>query len=237
MAVITISREFWSGGDEIAEQVRKRLAYRGVDPRLMAQVAREEGIAEAAVADFSEDHYQRRGFLDALLDRSAAVVENLVVTTTPDGEETYDTQVVNEEMAAEHVAATIRALRARGNVVVVGRGSQAILRDRPDVLHVRVVASVRDRARELAQSAGLTEEGALHLIAERDQAAAEYARRFYGVDWADPTLYHLTINTSLVRSPAEAAELIAAAARQVDERAARTLPPEARSAPAAGRTA
>ena len=88
MAVITISREVGSGGDQIAHQVCKLLEYRYFDKMLIAQVAREQGISETEVVDFSEDKYRVRGFIDALLGRSARVAIATTVATTTSGAET-----------------------------------------------------------------------------------------------------------------------------------------------------
>ena len=107
--------------------------------------------------------------------------------------------------------------QSRGQIVVVGRGGQAVLHGAADVLHLRIIARLEDRVHAVTQAEGLTREGALTLIRERDRATAEYLHRFSGIDWADPSLYHLTVNTSLVGREA-AAELVASMARQVDAR-------------------
>ncbi len=157
MAVITVSREVASGGDEIAHRVCDMLGYRYFDKALMVQVAREQGIAETEVVDFSEDSYQVRGVIAALLRRSAPVATATVRVTTTRGEDAFVTQVLDEEMAAEFVAATIHGLRTHGNVVVVGRGGQAILRNQPGVLHVRMVARREDRVARLVGARGSPE--------------------------------------------------------------------------------
>jgi cytidylate kinase len=217
MAVITISREVGSGGDQIARRLCELLGYRYFDKTLMAQVAKEQGVSDTEVVDFSEDNYRVRGFIDALLRRSARVATATTMGTTTRGERTRVVQDVDEEMAASFVRTTIRALRAHGQVVVVGRGGQAILRDAADVLHVRMIARLEDRIHEVTQAEGLTREAALTLIGERDRATTEYLRRFYAIDWADPSLYHLTVNTSLVGREA-AVEMLASIARRMDAR-------------------
>lgn len=217
MAVITISREVGSGGDQIARRLCELLGYRYFDKTLMAQVAKEQGVSDTEVVDFSEDNYRVRGFIDALLRRSSRVATATTMGTTTRGERTRVVQEVDEDMAASLVRTTIRALRAQGQVVVVGRGGQAILRDTADVLHVRIVARLEDRVYEVTQAEGLTREAALALIGERDRATAEYLHRFHGIDWADPSLYHLTVNTSLLGREA-VADLLASTARRMDAR-------------------
>jgi cytidylate kinase len=134
-------------------------------------------------------------------------------------------QAVDEEMAVAFVSATIRALRTRGQVVVVGRGGQAILRDAAGVLHVRIISRLEDRVRQVMEREGLSREAAHSEVVERDRATAEYLRRFHGIDWADPSLYHLTLNTSqLGHEPA--ADVIAATARRLERiRAAGNMAP------------
>jgi cytidylate kinase len=67
MAVITISRQFGSGGDEIAAKVCYMLEYLYFDKQLMLQVAADMGLSEYEVVDFSEDTYKMRGFVDRVL--------------------------------------------------------------------------------------------------------------------------------------------------------------------------
>ena len=69
MAVITFSRQYGSGGDEVADRVRERLGYRYFDKRLMAQVASEMGLSEGEIVDFTEADYEVRGFFDRLFGR------------------------------------------------------------------------------------------------------------------------------------------------------------------------
>jgi cytidylate kinase len=237
MVVITISREAGSGGDEVARRVCELLDYRYFDKGLMARVAQEVGISETELVDFSEDSYRGQGFIDALLRRSAPIATTIVRTTTAHGEDAFTLQDLDEATAADFVAGTIWALRKHGRVVVVGRGGQAILRDQPGVLHVRLIARHAVRVAWMMQSVnltrdgvGLTREAAVERIAERDRATARYLRRFYSVDWMDSTLYHLTLNTSLLGQE-ETAQLIVAAAQRLAARGASQPPPSAGGAP------
>jgi cytidylate kinase len=214
MAVITISREVGSGGEQIARRVCELLDYRYFDQTLMAQVAREQGLSDTEVIDFSEDNYRARGFIGALFGRSATVATTTTVAVTAQGEESRIREVVDEETAAAFVGATIRALWRHGQAVVVGRGGQSILESTPGVLHVRIVARLEDRIERLTREQGLNRNAALRMIQERDRATADYLRRFRDIEWTDPKHYHLTINSSLLGEE-EAARLIADAARQL----------------------
>lgn len=214
MAVITISRQVGSEGDRIARGVCELLGYRYLDKALMAQVAQEQGISEEEAIDFSEDSYHVRSVVDTLLRRPPSPSGASTWNRATRGEEARLARVVDQEMAAALVSATVRALWRYGQIVVVGRGGQAILRDAPGVLHVRIVARLEDRVRRLMESAALDRKAALGLIDERDRATTQYLRRFHDVAWSDPTLYHLVVNSSLL-DVEPAAEVIAAAAERI----------------------
>src|SRR5712692_276799 len=191
---------------------------------LMARVAQEQGLAEAELVDFSEDTYRTHSFLAELLRRPADVASAIAHTTTSarastmSVEESAGAAPVDEETAVAFMATVLSALQKRGRVVVVGRGAHAILQNQPGVLHVRIVAGREDRVQQVIARTGLSRDGALALIDERDRAAAAYVHRFHGLDWADPPLYHLTLNTTLL-GETTAVELIVAAVQHVDARA------------------
>jgi len=77
----------------------------------------------------------------------------------------------------------------------MGPCGRAVLRTDPGVLHVRVEAPLETRISRVQLREGLTFELAREVVAGRDRAAADYLKRFYGVDWSDSLLYHLVINT------------------------------------------
>ncbi len=213
MAVITISREVGSGGDQIARRVCELLEYRYFDRVLMAEVARGQGISET----------RGGGLLGGSLPGAEfhrRPVEAVGASCHHHHGRHHDQRGGNAGRPGRRrrhggrlrVSDDPRAADA-GKVVVVGRGGQAILRDASGVLHVRIIARLEDRVRQVGQADGLTREAAHSEVEERDRATAEYLRRFHRIDWADPSLYHLTLNTSLLGHDA-AADVIAATARR-----------------------
>jgi cytidylate kinase len=220
MAVITMSRQYGSGGNEIAARVCEMLGYRFFDKRLMVQVASEMGLSEREIVDFTEEDYRVRGFLERLLAGSSPRVVAQVPTWTTDitGTRSLELEQLDEEWCIGMVKGTIQAAHERGNTVIVGRGGQAILQDHLGVLHVRIEAPFEVRVQRVhdEQMSGLAfryeQRAVADRVRERDTAAADYLRRFYGVDWADRGLYHLVID--MQRWDVEAACcLIAGAAR------------------------
>jgi cytidylate kinase len=196
MAVITVSRQYGSGGDEIAARVCDMLGYRYFDKRMMASVASEMGLSETQVIDFSEAEYKARGFLDRLFRRGSRVVAEAGSWKQDiSGARTVEVAQLDEQWCISTVKGTIRGAYKHGNVVILGRGGQAILQEMPEVLHVRVEAPLAARIDRVQQNEGQSPREAEDLIRDRDRAAQEYLRRFHDIDWSDPLLYHMVINT------------------------------------------
>ena len=110
------------------------------------------------------------------------------------GSSVSETEVLDEANCIAMVKGTIQTAHKQGNIVIVGRGGQAILQEKPDVLHVRVVAPPGERIRLVQRQEKISAQQAQDLIGHRDKAAAAYLKRFYSIDWADPMLYHQVVN-------------------------------------------
>jgi cytidylate kinase len=178
MAAITISRQLGSRGREVAHLVADRLGYRLVWRDLINQAARQAGAPEVALAAIDE-----LGLLGLRPSRTAS------------------------EAYCQAVRQVMEELVAAGNVVILGRAGQVILRDRPDTLHVRLMAPAQVRAARIAQSQGISIEGAIAQIEASDRNRRNYLKRFYHVRWDDPEIYDLVINTGRA-TPDMAANLI-----------------------------
>jgi len=217
MAVITISRQFGSGGDEIADRVCQSLGYRHFDKRLIARAAAEAGFSEQQDLDFSEENYQVKNFMERLFSRSRPVAHVRLWKESTTGVRVAEEMQLTEEHALALVQKAVEVAYQNGNVVIVGRGGQILLKKYPDVLHVRIEAPMEDRIQreklqlKLEKQMPLdtieTRRVAQDLIEQRDAASADYLKHFYGIDWSDPLHYHLVINSSKL-SPDLAAQVI-----------------------------
>lgn len=219
MPVITLSRQIGTDADRIVNQLCSELGLIAFDKRLMLQVASELGVGEHEIVDYSEDKYKQRTFFEALFRRARPVAE--VSSWTGGRAAGYEREVrmLDEAQAINLVRGSVLAAYERGNVLIIGRGSQVILEDKPGVLHVRLVAPYEQRLEALQKAQGITAAQARRLIAENDRATEEYLRTFYQLDVNDTTAYHLVLNTAklgveksvaLIRAAAQ--ELVAAAA-------------------------
>ena len=204
MTVITISRQHGSGGDEIADRLCEKLGYPTFDKSLITRAAKEAGFSEQEIYDYSEDSHKVRSFLDRLFSRSAVLSAGRM---WEDGGGMYlpEELTLSEDVMITLVQKAIQSAYETGNMVIIGRGSQVLLKDKPGVVHIRIEAPIEDRVqrvRELLKQERQTFQADLEIrrdaqdqILERDAASADYIKRFYNVDWSDALLYHAVLNT------------------------------------------
>ncbi len=211
MAVITISRQFGSHGDTVAQLLCDRLGYRYFDKNLMLGLAAATGLAPEKVVDLSDEKHRARSLIERLFSNYAAPMAD------PSAWAAGAEASAQEQAQAAQVGQLIRAAYAQGNVVVLGRGGQVVLRDLPAVLHVRIMAPLELRIRRHGERAGLSPAAAREAVLARDRASADFIRNYYDVDVSDPTLYDLVISTGAI-SPAAAADLIISALAYLPEK-------------------
>ncbi len=212
MAVITVSRQYGSGGDEIAARVCELLGYRYFDKHLMAQVASEMGLPSRQVVDAQEERHELLTFFDRIFGHK---VTEAWVTTDASGARIVDVGELDSKRYVAMVRELIQAACGQDNVVIMGRGGQVILKGQPGVLHVRFEAEFEERVRRVSEQQRITNPAAARdFVAGRDRAGADYIRTYYGADWNDPALYHLILNTGLWDTEA-AAQVVVDAVRHL----------------------
>ncbi|HSM24184.1 MAG TPA: cytidylate kinase-like family protein, partial [Anaerolineaceae bacterium] len=81
-----------------------------------------------------------------------------------------------------------------GNVIIVGRASQLILKNFPNSLHLRIIAGIETRIKNVHETKNVSEKAAKAQIEESDRQRMSFIKKMYDKDWNDPTLYDLTIN-------------------------------------------
>lgn len=186
---ITISREYGAGGSSVARLVADRLRWRLVDNQLVDEVARRAGMSSEDVA-----HRQERGpsFIERMARALATASPELMV---PDDAELPEAAEVRLARITEQVVADACM---ESNAVLVGRAAVAVLAQRQDALHVRLVGSAEFRAGVVMDRDKIGRQEALKRLKEIDANRARYHQQFYSRDWHNPVNYHVTINTGLV---------------------------------------
>ena len=223
MTVITISRQFGSGGNEIADQICKTTGYHLFDKHILTMAASEAGLADQEIVDYGEDNYKVKNFFDRIFGSSRHITQVRIWKEDRQGIRIKDEMLLGEDHALFLERKAIEKAYKMGNMVIVGRGGQVILGTFPDVLHVRIQAPLEERLQRVRGYPDLVgrafsdsveaRRAAQDLIITSDVRSEEYMKQFYGVDWSDPFLYHLIINTSKISLELAASVIIEAAHR------------------------
>jgi cytidylate kinase len=225
MAVITLSRQLGSYGEEIATRVATELGLRLIDAETINRAAQKAGVPQVALAEL-ESETQRsltNRMLNALrampglspLSETGTSYAELPGTTLPFTglfSPTVPPLSTWLDSYVRMVGLVIQGLARQGNVLILGRGGQVLLRNEPGVLHVQIVAPLNHRIAVVMNRLGVSKRDAQNRIRTSDRARFDYIRRYHDADWLDASLYHLTINTGCVPAPI-AADLIIAAER------------------------
>lgn len=182
--IITVEREYGSGGAMIAERLATHLGWKLWDQELTAEIARTAKVTHEAACRCDER-------VDPLLARLFRVYARGSYERTLPGTETVH---FNADTMVKLLEKVILEAASKGNCVIVGRGSPYILRNRPDAFHTFIYAPVEEKVRRL-KSIGQSEKEARQLIEEVDRERAAFIRHYFGKEWPCRQLYNLMINS------------------------------------------
>jgi cytidylate kinase len=228
-------------GSYIALDVARELDLRYLDREIIQSVAMETGV-ETDVVEAIEEKAGRLSRVLYLLNMRAKLPD--VASASLREAESFEARV-REMMDRERVSQEVAVARlesgdtreyvprldyldlvtsvildhaTQGQAMIVGRGGQMILRQRPGVLHVQVIAKFETRVYNVIKREEVKWREAARRVRLADEQRAGYMRRFYNVDWLDSSLYDMVINTDQVPSEV-AAQMIISAAQAVEDAA------------------
>jgi cytidylate kinase len=184
--IITIEREYGCGGGEIARLVAKHLGWKVWDQLLTEEIARLANCSKAAVEvreERTDPLYYRlfKSFLRGSYEGSINAPKLNLVDS--------ETILRITRRVVEHAA-------ERGNCVIVGRGSQQFLKNRPDTMRVFLYAPREDKVRRLL-ARGKSEQEAEQLVDTVDRERADFIQKYFNVEWPDRSIYHSMLNTAI----------------------------------------
>jgi len=171
MAVITISREFGSGGDTIAKHVAQNLGYHLVDKEFIGALLSQYGLVE-----FDREYDHLPGFWEKF--------------------NAYKEQ--RRDQMVKMLNQVIEAVARHGDVVILGRSGFVVLAGYADVLHVRLQAPFPVRVGRVMVQHKFTYERAEALVKDRDRVRVTFVEEFYQVPWEAMLAFDLVINTAKV---------------------------------------
>jgi CMP/dCMP kinase len=185
IVLITISNSYGCGAIAIAQLVAQRLGYEYVDQQLPVVVAKRLQTSPEAVESAE----------NAGKSMSERMLRALKFGTPELGGANPPGANFDEECLRE-VQEAVREFAAHGNAVLVGRGANAILGRRADVLRVFMHAPRDWRIEHIMEGHGVDERTAATELDRVDRSREAYMRTYYGINWGDPENYDLSIDTA-----------------------------------------
>ena len=182
--VITISREFGSGGRTIGKLAAEKLGYKFYDSEIIDRVAEESGLSKDIVEKYDEYATHKNSFLYSIA----------VNSTNGDGH--YGTSFANQVQIAQ--VKVIKAIANEGNCVIIGRGADYILRDREDCLNVFIYADMKFKSERVLAVYGKTERKIEDRIKDKDTKRRVFYRSFTMREWGVYSNYHLMLNSGTI---------------------------------------
>jgi len=204
MRAITISREYGSGGGEIATRLARHLGWQLIDHEIVEWVASEMGTS----IEEAEAHDERTEGILARTFKNLQFLEPAYMAGA-----SSEAFLTNEETYLETVRRIVRAAAAQGHVVIVGRGSQVLLAQQRDVLHVRIIAPFEKRVVYVMQREGIDQAAAESRIKMKDHDRMKHFETAFHRKPEDAHLYDIVLSTSFLDLDS-AVEIISLALQQ-----------------------
>jgi len=226
MPVITINGPIGGGANELGVRVAEMLSADYVDRMVFAEAAKRIGSTIGALTEKEQR-------LVRLKDRIAYFLQNMLEKSAIPGEpyfgpgvfaEPYATlaqepiteaQQLSDNQFIEVTSAVIRELATAGNVVIIGRGANIILKDLPRALHVGLSASPGRCVETIIRRERYGREEAQKHSADTEKARQAFFRKFFKVHPDTPSLYHLCLNMDRMKVDA-AADIVVHAVRDLE---------------------
>ncbi|MFZ0687200.1 MAG: cytidylate kinase-like family protein [Terriglobales bacterium] len=184
--IITIEREYGSGGGEIAQLLAKQLGWKLWDQLLTEEIARLADCPKSVVEGREErtDPLYYRLFKSFLRGSYEGSIN------------AHKLKLVDSECILKFTEQVVQHAAKTGNSVIVGRGSQQFLKNRQDTLRVFLYAPREDKMRRLL-ARGKSAEEAEQLVDTVDRERVDFIQKYFHVEWPDRTVYHAMINTAI----------------------------------------
>jgi len=184
MAVVTISRQYGSGGKTLGKLLADKLEYTFADSDIIQRIAKEANVSPDWVKSFEKEAGSRVSRM------VSKMVSQRLVDRVLKNERGY----LDEKIYLDYLVLIIAQIADEGEAVIMGRGSQYILDDHPDAYHVLLINEVDNRVKFLIEQYKLSERQATQLVNSEDRRRSNLYRKLGKQDYDSPTLYHLVLN-------------------------------------------
>jgi cytidylate kinase len=182
MPVITISRQFGAGGKTLTDQLAARLGYGVANEEIIDKLAQSSKLSTDSIRSFEgeeDGEFQvtpSTGFIRRIFDPSK--------------------NFMDEQQYVKLLNRLIPQIADKGNIIILGRGAQFILKDRKDVVHILLLAAEVDRVKFMQAHYDLTPDEAHQAVIKQGKRRLKLMKLFNSADYDQPVHYDLVLNMS-----------------------------------------
>ena len=208
MAIVTLSGQIGANARDIGRLVAERLAIDYVDQEILIDAARELGVPMESIVTHDER-------TETLSERLAHMVTNFLERSAAAGaadpmlggaggldmvlSQTYAEAAagmddVSDDEYVQAMANLIQDVAGHDNVLLIGRGSQVVLREHPNATHVLIVGPEELRVANIAQRDGISTKEAEKIVHSQEKGRVSFHEKIFKIQVNDPSHYHLTLN-------------------------------------------
>ena len=199
--VITISREFGSGGRTIGRMVADALGYKFYDGEIIDEVVKKSGLSREIVEKYDEYATHKNSFL-------------YTIAVNAGGDSYNGLSIANRVQIAQ--IGVVKQIAEEGNCVIIGRGADYILRDRDDCLNVFVRADMQYRAKRVIENYGETDVKIEDRLKDKDLRRRVFYRSFTMREWGAIENYNLVLDSGYIGLE-KCADIVCQVARSDEE--------------------
>ncbi|MBC2712541.1 MAG: cytidylate kinase-like family protein [Desulfosarcina sp.] len=184
MAVITISRQFGAGGITLGKMIAESLGYTFADSNIIQRVAKEANVSTHWVESFEKEAGSKL----------SRFISSMVSKRWLDRVLADERGYLDEKIYLDYLVLIIAQFADEGDVVILGRGSQYILDDHPDAVHIQLVDEFENRVKFIMEHYEMPRNKAERLVGNEDRRRVSLYKRLGKSDYENPQLYHMVLN-------------------------------------------
>jgi cytidylate kinase len=186
MAVITISRQFGSGGITLGKMIADRMDYTFADSDIIQEIAKEANVSPDWVESFEKEAGTKL----------SRIISSMVSQRWLDRILKDERGYLDEQIYLDYLVLIIAKMADEGDVVILGRGSQYILDDHPDAFHILLIDEIENRIKFMMGHYHMNEKQATRVVNNEDKRRMGLYSKLGKKDYDSPSLYHLVLNMS-----------------------------------------
>ncbi len=178
--IITIGRQYGSGGKEIGEKLAQKLGFSFYDNELLTIAAQKSGLSQSALSEFDETP-------------TSSFIYNMYVNSMSG----IDVVPMNQQLAFAQFDA-IKEVAKAGDCVIVGRCADYVLRDRKDCIHIFIHSDMETRKKRIVENYNIPEQLSEKTALKQDKKRAAYYNYYSHKKWGEAASYDFTIDSSML---------------------------------------